>query len=96
MGALGPMIQQAIASGQSQVVMPPQIAAYVENAEQMREDVLAVLAEHGVDATPGSAQAIPVANAELMKDMLAAMSRHGLGPNQVAPGGEPPPAPDPS
>src|SRR5436305_8974097 len=64
MGALGAMIQQAAASGNMQVIQQPTQTVNVENAMAARQAVMDVLAKHGINTTPGQAQAISVNNVD--------------------------------
>ena len=98
MGALGPMIQQAIAGGHAQVIQtPPQIMNIAADAEGARKAVLDVLAKHGVDANAGSGQQISVTNPQMVQDIFAALGQFGVNPNQLGEAtGQPETAPPPT
>lgn len=99
MGALGPLIQQAIDAGHAQVVQaPPQVMSVGGNPGEARQQILDVLAKHGIDAQPGSGQSIPVYDPNMMNEIFGVLGQHGLNPTQFqipgAPGTPPtPPAP---
>jgi hypothetical protein len=77
LGALGPMIQQAIASGNAQVINQPEMSVYMENAQSARKAVLEVLAKHGIDAEPGSGQQISITNPNMAQEIFQALSQSG-------------------
>ena len=98
MGALGPMIQQAIASGNAQVINTPTEVINLAGADPgaARKAVLDVLAKHGIDAQAGSGQQIPVTNPQVAQDIFAALGKFGLDPKELGgamgqPGAEPTP-----
>jgi len=103
MGALGPLIQQAINNGHAQVVQaPPQVDNMAEQGSQARQDILDVLAKHGINAQPGSGQSIPVYDPNMMNEIFGVLGKYGMSPSgfQIpgmpgaqAPGQIPPPPP---
>jgi hypothetical protein len=95
MGALGPMIQQAIDAGHAQVYQPtPQVMNMGEHADEARTEILEVLAKHGINAQPGSGQSIPVYDANMMNEIFGVLGKHGMNPGGM--GGQPPAAEPPS
>jgi septum formation topological specificity factor MinE len=77
LGAIGAMIQQAVASGNVQVIQA-ESQQMQQQALAMRQSMLDVLAKHGVDATPGAGQSFPMGNMELQKDIMAVLQKHGV------------------
>ena len=82
---LGPMIQQAMASGNVQITQgQPQVinAQGTELGEQIKE----IMAQHGIDPETGTVNAQGDANAymQMQQQILQALAQHGIDAN--APG----------
>jgi hypothetical protein len=95
MGALGPLIQQAIDSGHAQVYQaPPQVYNMTEHGDQARQEILDVLSKHGINAQPGSGQSIPVYDPNMMNEIFGVLGKYGMNPGTFQiPGMQPPPVP---
>ncbi len=81
MGALGPLVQQAIDSGHAQVRQaPPQVYEMAEHGDEARQEILDVLAKHGINAQPGSGQSIPVDDPNMMNEIFGVLGKYGMSP----------------
>lgn len=78
LGALGAAIQQAMASGNFQVVQA-EAQQMREQAMGMQKDMQEVYAKHGVDMTGGTTPHVDNPE-QLQKDLLEVMKKHGMDP----------------
>ena len=84
MGGLGPLIQQAIDNGHAQVYQaPPQVYNMAEHGLQARQEILDVLAKHGINAQPGSGQSIPVYDPNMINEIFGVLGKYGMNPGQT-------------
>ena len=104
MGALGPLIQQAIDNGHAQVYSGAQVTNMVEHGQEMQKEIMDVLAKHGIDAQAGSGQSIPLYDPNMMNEIFGVLGKYGMNPMQgmqgIAgmqglPGAQPPTTPPP-
>lgn len=79
LGALGQMIQHAVASGDVEVIRA-ESQQIQQQALAMRSSMLEVFAKHGVDASAGAGQSFPMANMVLQQDIMAVLEKHGITP----------------
>jgi hypothetical protein len=82
---LGPAIQQAIASGNVQVTQgQPQVIDM--RGSGLREQILGIMGQHGIDATPGATGQTVDASAygNMQQQILEALHQHGISPNPAA------------
>jgi hypothetical protein len=80
LGAIGAAIQQAMATGNFQVVQA-EAQQMQQQAMGMREDMMAVYAKHGVDMTGGGQNAQVDDPQQLQQDLLEVMKKHGMDPS---------------
>ena len=78
LGAIGAAIQQAMATGNFQVVQA-EAQQMQQQAMGMREDMMAVYAKHGVDMTGGTTPQVDNPQ-QLQQDLLEVMKKHGMDP----------------
>lgn len=97
---IGPMIQQAIASGNVQISQgEPQVLDL--RGSGLREEILEIMGRHGIDPQKGVVDAGADASsyAEMQQQIMAALAKHGidtgaggasinLQPGQASPGWE--------
>ena len=97
---IGPMIQQAIASGNVQISQgEPQVLDM--RGSGLREEILEIMGQHGIDPQKGvvDGSADPNSYAEMQQQIMAALAKHGIDtgaggatinvqPDQVPPGWE--------
>ena len=75
---LGPMIQQAIATGNVQISQgEPQVIDM--RGSGLREEIMGIMSEHGVDPAAGTANTNVDAGA-MQQQILAALAKHGIDP----------------
>jgi septum formation topological specificity factor MinE len=82
LGAIGAAIQQAMATGNFQVVQA-EAQQMQQQAQGMREDMMAVYAKHGVDMTGGTTPQVDNPQ-QLQQDLLEVMKKHGMDPGSGA------------
>ncbi len=94
---LGPMIQQAMATGNVQISQgEPQVLDM--RGSGLREEIMGIMEQHGIDANSGTASQNVDASAygNMQQEILQALAKHGIDPNaagssvnfQVSPEGE--------
>jgi hypothetical protein len=76
LGAIGAAIQQAMSTGNFQVVQA-EAQQMQQQAMGMREDMMAVYAKHGVDMTGGHTSQVDNPE-QLQQDLLEVMKKHGM------------------
>jgi hypothetical protein len=79
---LGPMVQQAIAQG-NVTVEQGEAQTIDMRGTGLREDILGIMQQHGIDAEAGTAnQAIDAsAYGDMQQQLLEALAKHGIDPN---------------
>jgi hypothetical protein len=77
---LGPMIQQAMATGNVQISQgEPQTIDM--RGSGLREEILGIMSQHGIDAEAGTASNIDAsAYGDMQQQILAALAKHGIDP----------------
>lgn len=78
---LGPMIQQAIATGNVQISQgEPQVIDM--RGSGLREEIMGIISEHGVDPEAATANQNVDARAygDMQQQILAALAKHGIDP----------------
>jgi uncharacterized phage infection (PIP) family protein YhgE len=75
---LGPMIQQAMKTGNVQVSqMPPQVIDM--RGTGLREEILGIMGQHGISTDGSSGETVNAANyGEMQKQIAAALEKHGI------------------
>jgi hypothetical protein len=79
---IGPAIQQAIASGNVQITQgQPEVIDM--RGSGLREQIMGIMQEHGIDPENPGAQATVDASAygNMQQQILEALSQHGVNPN---------------
>lgn len=79
---LGPMVQQAIAQGN--VTVEQGEAQTIDMRDTgLREDILGIMEQHGIDAEAGTSnQAIDArAYGDMQQQLLETLAKHGIDPN---------------
>lgn len=87
---LGPMIQQAMATGNVQITQgEPQVLDL--RGTGLREEIMGIMSQHGIDPNTGSPESnVNAADyGDMQKQILEALSKHGV------PTGLEPPQPEP-
>jgi protein-tyrosine-phosphatase len=93
---LGPMIQEATASGDLEVEQGSSQTIDMR-ATGLREEILAIMRQHGIDPESGTTHSIdPSTYGDMQQQILAALAKHGIDPGasgsainfQVDPDGE--------
>jgi hypothetical protein len=86
---LGPMIQQAMATGNVQITQgEPQVLDL--RGTGLREEIMGIMSQHGIDPAAGTGENVNAANyGDMQKQILQALANHG-----VPTGIEPPPQPE--
>ena len=82
LGQIGPMIQQAIASGNAQIsVGEPQTIDM--RGTDLGEQIKGIMAQHGIDPETGTANAPGDTNTymQMQQQILQALAQHGIDPN---------------
>jgi hypothetical protein len=79
---LGPMIQQAMASGNVQISQGDP-AVLDMRGSGLREEIMGIMSQHGIDTGGGSANQNVDASAygDMQKQILEALAKHGIDPN---------------
>lgn len=82
---IGPMIQQAIQTGNVQISQG-QPGVIDMRGSGLREEIMGIMSQHGIDPSSGTANAnVDVnASAEMQQQILAALAKHGINPNPAA------------
>ncbi len=78
---LGPAIQQAIASGNVQITQgQPEVIDM--RGSGLREEIMGIMSEHGIDPEAGTANQNVDAGAygDMQQQILAALAKHGIDP----------------
>ena len=91
---LGPMIQQAMASGQVQVFQgQPQVLDM--RGSGLREEIMEIMGQHGIDPAGGTANQDIDASAygNMQQQIMEALAKHGIDPSAGLPTGNPEPQP---
>ncbi len=78
LGALGAAIQQAMATGNFQVVQA-EAQQMQQQAQGMHQEMMEVYAKHGVDMTAGTTPHVDNPE-QLQQDLLEVMKKHGMDP----------------
>jgi hypothetical protein len=75
---LGPMIQQAMKTGNVQISqMPPQVIDM--RGTGLREEILGIMGQHGISTDGGSGETVNAANyGEMQKQIAEALEKHGV------------------
>jgi len=77
---LGPMIQKAIAEGNVQIEQGGSQTIDMRGTG-LREEILAIMQQHGIDAESGTAQNVDAgAYGDMQRQLLDALARHGIDP----------------
>jgi hypothetical protein len=77
---LGPMIQRAIAEGNVQIEHGPSQTIDMRGTG-LREEILGIMQQHGIDAESGTAQSVDAsAYGDMQRQLLEALARHGIDP----------------
>jgi hypothetical protein len=78
---LGPMIQQAIATGNVQISQgEPQVLDM--RGSGLREEILGIMSQHGIDADSGTVSNVNAADyGDMQKQILEALAKHGIDPD---------------
>jgi hypothetical protein len=77
---LGPMIQRAIAEGNVQVEQSRSQTIDMRGTG-LREEILGIMQQHGIDAESGTAQNVDAAAyGDMQRQLLDALARHGIDP----------------
>jgi hypothetical protein len=79
---LGPMIQQAMASGNVQITQgQPEVLDM--RGTGLREEIMEIMQQHGIDAQAGTASQNIDASAygDMQQQILQALAKHGIDPN---------------
>jgi hypothetical protein len=82
---LGPMIQQAMASGNVQISQgQPQVIDM--RGSGLREEILGIMGQHGIDPAGGTAnQAVDAAAyGNMQQQIFEALAKHGVSPHPAA------------
>ena len=82
LGQIGPMIQQAIASGNAQIsVGEPQTIDM--RGTDLGEQIKGIMAQHGIDPETGNVNAPGDTNTylQMQQQILQALAQHGIDPN---------------
>ena len=78
LAGLGAVIQQAAAQGNIEVTQESQTID-ARGAEGLREEILGIMQQHGIDAESGAGQNVDAsAYGDMQQQMLDALARHGL------------------
>lgn len=82
---IGPTIQQAIASGNAQVYQG-QSQVLDMRGSGLREEILGIMNQHGIDPQAGTANKAVDASAygNMQQQILEALAKHGVSPNPAA------------
>ena len=80
---LGPMIQQAMASGNVQITQGDAETIDLRGTD-LGEQIKGIMAQHGIDPETGTAQVSGDTNTylQMQQQILQALSQHGIDPNQ--------------
>lgn len=75
---LGPMIQQAMKTGNVQVSqLPPQVIDM--RGTGLREEILGIMGQHGISTDGSSGESVNAANyGDMQKQIAAALEKHGI------------------
>ena len=75
---LGPMIQQAMKTGNVQVSqMPPQVIDM--RGTGLREEILGIMGQHGISADGSSGETVNTADyGDMQKQIAEALEKHGI------------------
>jgi hypothetical protein len=87
---LGPMIQRAIESGNVQIEQGP-TQTFDMRGSGLREEILQIMQQHGIDAEAGTAsgqQVDAAAYGDMQQQILGALSKHGLDLSGGTPGAQ--------
>lgn len=77
---LGPMIQKAIAEGNIQIEQGGSQTIDMRGTG-LREEILGIMQQHGIDAESGTAQNVDAgAYGDMQRQLLDALARHGIDP----------------
>ena len=77
---LGPMIQKAIAEGNVQIEQG-QSQTIDMRGTGLREEILGIMQQHGIDAESGTARNVDAgAYGDMQRQLLDALARHGIDP----------------
>jgi hypothetical protein len=77
---LGPMIQKAIAEGNVQIDQGGSQTIDLRGTG-LREEILGIMQQHGIDAESGSAQNVDAGGyGDMQRQILEALARHGIDP----------------
>jgi hypothetical protein len=92
---LGPMIQQAMATGNVQITQgEPQVLDL--RGTGLREEIMGIMGQHGIDPKSGvtGGESVNAANyGDMQKQILEALAKHGVPTGLEPPSGEQPPQP---
>ncbi len=86
---LGPMIQQAMATGNVQISQgEPQVLDL--RGTGLREEIMGIMSQHGIDPEAGTGENVNAANyGDMQRQILGALAKHGV-PTGIEPPSDPP------
>ena len=82
LGQIGPMIQQAIASGNAQISVGESQTIDMRGTD-LGEQIKGIMAQHGIDPETGTANAPGDTNTylQMQQQILQALAQHGIDPS---------------